>query len=86
MPLDTVKKRLQVQGFETARMQFGRVVVYRGSWDCVVGIVRAEGVRGLYKGSLPAVVKSAATTAVTLVVFDACMALLGLQGRVGGGT
>lgn len=40
----------QVQGFEAARVAFGRVDTYQGFTHCVKTILRKEGVTGFYKG------------------------------------
>ncbi|GAB6031327.1 hypothetical protein CHUAL_009114 [Chamberlinius hualienensis] len=69
-PLDLIKKRLQVQGFEEARKKFGKIGVYRGLCDCMVKIVRSEGIRGLYKGLLPSVIKASVATGCTFCVYE----------------
>ena len=48
---------IQVQGFEEARHKFGRAGHYNGLVDCVVSVVRQEGMTGLYKGGYPALIK-----------------------------
>ena len=73
MPLDTIKKRLQIQGFEAARSSFGRFQAYSGLIDCWQQVVRQEGLQGFFKGSTAAVCKAAATTAITLWVYESCM-------------
>lgn len=47
-PIWLVKTRLQLDKAEAEGAGKGRR--YRGAWDCVVKTVRAEGVRGLYRG------------------------------------
>ncbi|KAK7506412.1 hypothetical protein BaRGS_00002524, partial [Batillaria attramentaria] len=42
-PLDIVKKRLQVQGFESAREQFGATRQYSGLVSCLVKVGKEEG-------------------------------------------
>jgi hypothetical protein len=46
-PLQLVRTRLQAQGME------GRPIAYNGILDCIAKTVRAEGLRGLYRGILP---------------------------------
>ena len=69
-PLDSIKKRLQVQGFEEARNKFGSTRSYRGVIDCTVKICREEGFFGLYKGFLPSIYKAAAVTALNFAIFE----------------
>lgn len=47
-PIWLVKTRLQLDKAEAEEAGKGRR--YRGAWDCVVKTVRAEGIRGLYRG------------------------------------
>ncbi|XP_077413947.1 mitochondrial thiamine pyrophosphate carrier [Vanacampus margaritifer] len=61
-PFDLFKKRLQVGGFEEARVHFGQVRRYRGLADCVSQIAKEEGVRGFFKGFSPSLVKAALST------------------------
>ena len=57
LPFDVVKKRLQIQGFEEARKSFGRFSHYDGMLSCFRGIVKEEGVMGLFKGTAASVLK-----------------------------
>lgn len=57
LPLDTVKRRLQVQGFEVARQSFGRVTLYEGVMDCAIKMIREEGPMAFYKGASVSVIK-----------------------------
>lgn len=57
-PLDTTKRRLQVQGFEEARARFGRLHHSRGLLNCLATIGREEGLAALYKGIQPSLLKS----------------------------
>lgn len=69
-PLDSIKKRLQVQGFEEARNKFGSTRVYRGVIDCTKKIIREETVLGLYKGFLPSIYKAAVVTALNFAFYE----------------
>ena len=69
-PLDMVKKRLQVQGFEHGRIGFGQTQHYSGLRDCVLQVMREEGVRGLYKGLSPSIIKAALSTALHFTAYD----------------
>ncbi|TSX99880.1 MIF4G domain-containing protein B [Bagarius yarrelli] len=64
-PFDLFKKRLQVGGFEQARMHFGQVRTYRGLLDCTVSIAREEGPAAFFKGLAPSLIKAAMSTGLT---------------------
>ncbi|KAL0254303.1 mitochondrial thiamine pyrophosphate transporter [Diplodia seriata] len=73
-PLDTVRKRLQVQGPTRARYVHRNIPVYdRGVLATVVAIVRREGVRGLYRGLPVSLLKAAPTSAVTMWTYERVM-------------
>jgi solute carrier family 25 thiamine pyrophosphate transporter 19 len=75
-PLDTVRKRLQVQGPTRGRYVYADIPVYGGGiWAAMRQIVAREGVRGLYRGLGVALLKSGPSAAVTLWVFDGCLHL-----------
>ncbi|XP_074553086.1 mitochondrial thiamine pyrophosphate carrier-like [Halichoeres trimaculatus] len=69
-PFDLFKKRLQVGGFEAARVHFGQVRSYRGLQDCVLQIAKEEGLRGFFKGLSPSLVKAALSTGFTFFWYE----------------
>ncbi|XP_028267752.1 mitochondrial thiamine pyrophosphate carrier [Parambassis ranga] len=69
-PFDLFKKRLQVGGFEAARMQFGQVRNYQGLMDCVVQIAKEEGGKGFFKGLSPSLLKAALSTGFTFFWYE----------------
>ncbi|CAG2116892.1 unnamed protein product [Medioppia subpectinata] len=69
-PLDLIKKRLQVEGFQKARQGFGAQTSYKGVIDCIVKIVRQESVLAFYKGLTPSLMKAAATTALNFSLYE----------------
>ena len=76
-PIDVVKKRFQVMSFdERAQFGFGRQASYTGTWHGLVTIVSQEGVRGLYKGLLPSLVKAVPSTLITFLFYDSMRAFL----------
>jgi len=70
-PLDTIRKRLQVQGPTREKYIHKDIPAYtQGIGHAMRDILRNEGVRGLYKGLGVALIKSGPSAAVTLWVFD----------------
>ncbi|OQR97148.1 carrier superfamily protein [Achlya hypogyna] len=63
-PLQVVRTKLQAQGMK------GRHVVYSGMRDCLVKIVQAHGVLGLYRGILPNFMKSVPAISISYAVFE----------------
>ena len=47
----------QVQGFESARVQFGQVQRYSGLINCMATVFRNEGMLGFFKGTQPTIIK-----------------------------
>jgi solute carrier family 25 thiamine pyrophosphate transporter 19 len=75
-PLDFVKKRLQVQGFEEARSKFGATPRYNGALDCLVKVARTEGYHSLFKGYVPSLLKAAVTTAAHFAFYEQLLIIL----------
>lgn len=75
-PLDVLKKRLQIRGFETARKQFGKVVVYPSAWKCMVQITLEEGILAWFKGLWPSMLKSGCASGSIFVVYEATCLIL----------
>ncbi|XP_067630188.1 mitochondrial thiamine pyrophosphate carrier isoform X2 [Eurosta solidaginis] len=75
-PLDFVKKRLQVQGFEHHRTRFGKTQRCKDAFHCIQLTMHEEGVRGFYKGMFPTLIKSGLMTAFYFTIYDRCKHLL----------
>ena len=75
-PLDIIKKRLEIQGFEKARTDFGSVRHYKGLNDCLTTIVKQEGPRGLFKGLSPSLLKAGLAASSNFLVYEQCCYLL----------
>ena len=76
-PLDTVRKRLQVQGPSRSRYVGGRVPVYdRGVINTIKMIMRKEGMIGLYRGLTVSLVKAAPSSAVTMWAYERALHLI----------
>jgi len=75
-PLDTVKKRLQAQAFETfwgsATANVAKVdkVQYKNMLDCASRIMSEEGPRAFYRGLVPSLVKTMGATSLTFAIFQ----------------
>lgn len=69
-PLDLIKKRLQIQGFSQNRQTFGKHFVANHMLQCLYQVCRDEGLRGLYKGLNPSLLKAAFTTAFYFAIYD----------------
>jgi solute carrier family 25 phosphate transporter 23/24/25/41 len=72
-PLNVLRTRLQTQG--TAM----HPPTYTGIWDVAQRTVRNEGVRGLYKGLTPNLLKVAPALSITWVCYENSKKLLGLN-------
>ncbi|KAK4539187.1 mitochondrial thiamine pyrophosphate transporter [Oleoguttula mirabilis] len=77
-PLDTVRKRLQVQGPTRSKFVGGaRIPVYdRGVMGTMGMIVRREGWRALYRGLSVSLIKAAPASAVTMWTYERALHLL----------
>lgn len=62
-PLDAARARLTVQGGLSETQ-------YKGIWDAVRGILRAEGLRGVYRGVLPTIWGIAPYVGLNFAVFE----------------
>ncbi|XP_011504841.1 PREDICTED: mitochondrial thiamine pyrophosphate carrier [Ceratosolen solmsi marchali] len=69
-PLDLVKKRLQIQGFQKSRIGFGEFFLCNSLRSCLVLTVKKEGIQGLFKGLVPSLFKAALSTALHFTVYE----------------
>lgn len=72
-PLNVLRTRLQTQG--TAM----HPATYTGIWDVARTTLRNEGVRGMYKGLAPNLLKVAPALSITWVMYENSKKLLGLE-------
>ncbi|KAE9978346.1 hypothetical protein EG327_007433 [Venturia inaequalis] len=76
-PLDTVRKRLQVQGPSREKYVHRNIPEYNtGVTGTIKMILRREGMRGMYRGLTVALVKAAPTSAITVWTFERVMGML----------
>ncbi|KAK6336339.1 mitochondrial thiamine pyrophosphate transporter [Orbilia brochopaga] len=76
-PLDTVRKRLQVQGPSRGMYGHGDIPAYEGMVRCAREVVRREGWRGLYRGLTVSLVKAAPASAVTMWTYGRVVEIAG---------
>jgi solute carrier family 25 thiamine pyrophosphate transporter 19 len=69
-PLDTIKKRLQIQVLANTLDGAQFMPKYNGVSDLVRKTLAAEGIRGFYKGLGPTTAKAVVSTAVTFAAFE----------------
>lgn len=72
-PTDVISTRLYNQGVSAT----GKGIYYSGVIDCFVKILKAEGVRGFYKGFWPHYIRIGPHSALVLLFFDELKALKG---------
>jgi len=75
-PLDVAKKRYQVAGLSRSLSYGARVdsaFAARSLGHSLVLMYQQEGLLGLWKGSLPSVIKAAPSAAITLTVYEVAM-------------
>ncbi|KAJ2503190.1 Mitochondrial carrier protein ymc2 [Coemansia sp. RSA 1972] len=70
-PLDVVKSKLQTDGFAGAARK------YSGSLDCLRKTIKQEGVKGLFRGITPCLLRAAPANAATFIGFEMAIRALG---------
>lgn len=70
-PLDTIRKRLQIQGFEEGRKSLGATQKYHGMKDCILTMYKTEnGLRAFYKGYVPGMAKAFTSSGLYFSLFE----------------
>nr|XP_022903091.1 mitochondrial thiamine pyrophosphate carrier-like [Onthophagus taurus] len=69
-PFDFVRKRMQVQGFQRYRRNFGKGYSYNGMMDAFEKTIKQEGFNGLFKGLTPSLLKAVFTTALHFSTYE----------------
>ena len=59
-PVDVIKTNMQ--GLKASQ--------YKGTWDCAVQIMKTEGVKGFYKGTVPRLGRVVMDVAITFTLYD----------------
>ncbi|RLN85297.1 hypothetical protein BBJ28_00014055 [Nothophytophthora sp. Chile5] len=74
-PLDTVKKRMQMRHVPRCET-YGVIPTYPSAWACFRDVLRHEGVRGLYKGTAPSLLKSVVSHSATFATYELTLEVL----------
>lgn len=70
-PLDTIRKRLQVQGFEEGRKSLGQTQKYHGMINCISTMYKNEnGLWAFYKGYVPGMAKAFISSGLYFSLFE----------------
>jgi solute carrier family 25 thiamine pyrophosphate transporter 19 len=75
-PLDTTRKRLQVQGPTRSRYIHRNIPLYTGVLNTLTTIWKHEGRKGMYRGLTVSLLKAAPTSAVTMWTYERAMSLM----------
>jgi solute carrier family 25 thiamine pyrophosphate transporter 19 len=75
-PLDTTRKRLQVQGPMRERYVHRNIPTYTGVVSTIAHIWKHEGRRGLYRGLTVSLLKAAPASAVTMWTYERAMGMM----------
>ncbi|ORZ35139.1 putative YMC1-protein of the mitochondrial carrier family [Catenaria anguillulae PL171] len=70
-PIDVIKSKLQTDAFDPTNRK------YSSALDCFRQTLKAEGIRGLYRGFVPCMLRAAPVNAITFLGFEAAMNVLG---------
>src|SRR5436853_6111391 len=70
-PLDLIRKRMQLQTPKQNKFFIDNIPLYTNSITAnIITIIKNEGLRGLYRGLTPAIIKAAPTSAVTFFAYN----------------
>jgi solute carrier family 25 phosphate transporter 23/24/25/41 len=72
-PINLLRTRLQSQGTAI------HPPTYTGVWDVTIKTVKGEGVRGLFKGITPNLLKVVPAVSITYVIYDNSKKIMGLR-------
>ena len=75
-PLDTTRKRLQVQGPHRERYIHRNIPTYSGVLMTLQHIWKNEGMRGMYRGLTVSLLKAAPASAVTMWTYERAMGIM----------
>ena len=78
-PLDLIKKRLQVQGFERGWQNIGSTTTYNGFFNCIKMVAMQEGPLAFFKGLSPSIVKAGLAAGANFCVYEQSCNMLSLR-------
>lgn len=75
-PFDLARKRLQIQGFLSARKGYGKPFQCSGLISCFAETIRFENTMGLFKGLSPSLLKAVTVNALIFTIYEQTCSLL----------
>lgn len=75
-PFDLLKKRMQIQGIQRFRTEYGKTIICEGMIDCLKQTFLTEGVTGLFKGLSASLLKAGFTSALHFSTYEVVCKLL----------
>lgn len=75
-PFDLMKKRMQIQGIQKYRAEYGRAFLCRGMVDCFRRTFECEGLSGVFKGLSPSLLKAVCTSAMHFTTYEVTCKIL----------
>ncbi|KAI9224142.1 putative YMC1-protein of the mitochondrial carrier family [Blastocladiella britannica] len=72
-PVDAVKSKLQTDALDPAKRRYSSML------NCFQVTLKQEGIRGLYRGFVPCMLRAAPVNAITFLGFEAAMNVLGRE-------
>lgn len=73
-PIDMIKTKIQTDNFQNP--------IYKGMVDCLRSTYRANGIRGLYKGLSPCILRAVPANSGTFIAFEAASKVLKARGDI----
>ncbi|POM72242.1 Mitochondrial Carrier (MC) Family [Phytophthora palmivora] len=55
---------------------YGIIPMYSSSWMCFLDVLRREGIRGLYKGTVPSLLKSVVAASSSFATYELTLEIL----------
>lgn len=75
-PFDLMKKRMQIQGIQHYRTEYGETFICNGMIDCFRRTIAHEGFIGIFKGLSPSLLKAVCTSAMHFTTYEVACKLL----------